>query len=1071
MVKAKQTVTAGVAAWLLVALATPGRLGAEGDPSSDLAAELAVRGGLRVIVGCEDVDAVVKLAGERGTVLQALDADEAKVRRAREALRAAGLYGRSSADTWAGDRLPYADNTVRRVFVAPGYSAPGEEILRVLCPRGVGVVAQAGKPPTLVRKPRPEAMDVWTHDQYDPTGHTVSRDRLVAPPTSFQWIGEPKYTRQHEAMSSFNACVTDGERVFAIIDEGPAAAVEAPAKWRLVARDAFSGVTLWKREIPRWLTHYWPWKSGPSNMPRKLVSVGGEVYLPLAIDADVAALDAATGKTLRTYAGSATAEELIVTDSAVLVVRDPDPQDPAEVEKRYLALRHQNKRFDSPRGKIKTDHRKARQVVAYDRATGARRWAVDSPVLSMTLACKDGQVVWHDGTKLRCVSLTAGEDLWSVATPNNTSTYWTEVTPTLAIHENLVLYAWSGTVSAHSLDDGRKLWSGRFSELDYASPASCYVVDGMLWQINVVHKREKSEMIGYDPRTGREEARFARPRAFGLAHHRCHKTVATERFVLAAAFGVEFIDPNRQSYTDHNWVRGACLYGFMPANGLLYIAPHSCACNVQEKVNGYFALSGSERPPGARPADPPSERTVKGTAFGDIEASAPLDDDWPTYRGDAARSACSPTTLPGEPRTVWTTDPGGKVTPPTVAGGAVLVAQPEELRVVCLDADDGDERWRVTTPSRVDSPPTVHAGTAIFGCADGWVYCRRLTDGELVWKTRLAPIDRRLVVRDRLESCWPVTGSVLVRDGVVFAAAGRSSYLDGGMVLARLDATGGAVLSRTDLSAEALTPKGQDVGHGYYVGTLQDVLVAEGETVFLRHVAFDAQGQIASRRGAHLHAAGGMLDRSWHYRHYWTYSPFEQGRYTGYRNWHSFGEEYPSGRILAVGPGGVYGFGRDRFPGRNAHQFVTGEAYHLFRAPKRGKGKATRRHDWLVKPPFHGFALLLANVEHDQERRPVVVMAGPEGDTLRTPEAWAGETGGRLLIADRATGEVLSRVETGDLVPVIDGMAAAGGRLYMATKSGAVACLAGATQRIDASQRAARRDGSSRSRTSPKDPS
>ena len=49
----------------------------------------------------------------------------------------------------------------------------------------------------------------------------------------------------------------------------------------------------------------------------------------------------------------------------------------------------------------------------------------------------------------------------------------------------------------------------------------------------------------------------------------------------------------------------------------------------------------------------------------------------------------------------------------------------------------------------------------------------------------------------QLESPWPVHGSVLVQDGVVFCAAGRSSYLDGGLVLYRLDARTGKELSQT----------------------------------------------------------------------------------------------------------------------------------------------------------------------------------------------------------------------------------------------------------------------------------
>ena len=47
----------------------------------------------------------------------------------------------------------------------------------------------------------------------------------------------------------------------------------------------------------------------------------------------------------------------------------------------------------------------------------------------------------------------------------------------------------------------------------------------------------------------------------------------------------------------------------------------------------------------------------------------------------------------------------------------------------------------------------------------------------------------------QIESAWPVSGSVLVRDGSVYCAAGRSSYVDGGIYLERLDLKTGGPLS------------------------------------------------------------------------------------------------------------------------------------------------------------------------------------------------------------------------------------------------------------------------------------
>ena len=70
--------------------------------------------------------------------------------------------------------------------------------------------------------------------------------------------------------------------------------------------------------------------------------------------------------------------------------------------------------------------------------------------------------------------------------------------------------------------------------------------------------------------------------------------------------------------------------------------------------------------------------------------------------------------------------------------------------------------------------PTIHEGMVLFGSADGRVTCLRLSDGALAWRFLAAPVDLRTIAFDRLESPWPVHGSVLLLDGVAYCSAGRS---------------------------------------------------------------------------------------------------------------------------------------------------------------------------------------------------------------------------------------------------------------------------------------------------------
>ena len=123
-----------------------------------------------------------------------------------------------------------------------------------------------------------------------------------------------------------------------------------------------------------------------------------------------------------------------------------------------------------------------------------------------------------------------------------------------------------------------------------------------------------------------------------------------------------------------------------------------------------------------------------------------------------------------------------------MAGGKVFVAAVDAHTVHAPGCRHGqDALWSYTAGGRVDSPPTIYRGRVLFGSADGWVYCLRAGDGELAWRFRAAPDDRRLMAYEQLESAWPVSGSVLVQGDAVYCVAGRSAFLDGGMRLLRLD--------------------------------------------------------------------------------------------------------------------------------------------------------------------------------------------------------------------------------------------------------------------------------------------
>ena len=55
----------------------------------------------------------------------------------------------------------------------------------------------------------------------------------------------------------------------------------------------------------------------------------------------------------------------------------------------------------------------------------------------------------------------------------------------------------------------------------------------------------------------------------------------------------------------------------------------------------------------------------------------------------------------------------------------VLVASIDTHTVHALNAESGESLWSYVAAGRVDTPPTLWQGRAIFGCRSGWVYCLR----------------------------------------------------------------------------------------------------------------------------------------------------------------------------------------------------------------------------------------------------------------------------------------------------------------------------------------------------------
>jgi len=1031
-----------------------------------------VEGGLVVHIGCGDGKLTAALRANDSYIVHGLDKNVKSIEQARKHIQSLKLYGKVSVEKLRSNRLPYIENLANLIVSVDLGKVSMDEVMRVLCPEGVAYIKNGNKWTKTV-KPRPKEIDEWTHYLHDASGNAVAHDTVVGPPRHLQWVGSPRWSRHHDRMASMSALVSAGGRIFYIFDEGPTAIIQLPQKRVLIARDAFNGTILWKRAIPSWHTHLWPFKSGPAHLPRRLVAVEDRVYVTLGFQAQLSALDAATGKTIRTYKDSNATEEVIASEGVLFLLVNDAPMN-------YNEYRPATNNIGQAKTRVEKEwpwDKRPRHIMAIRADTGETLWSKDYRIVPLTLAADKNAVYFHDGEKILRLNRNNGDQLWASEPISRLSAIPTKFGPTLVVYEDVVLFAGGDrSMTSLSAKTGKTLWTAEHLRGGHNSPEDLLVVDDLVWSGAIAAGKDSGVFTGRDLYTGEVKNQFAPDVQTYWFHHRCYRAKATDRWLLPSRTGIEFVDFKNKRWTTHHWVRGGCLYGIMPCNGLVYAPPHSCACYIDAKLYGLNALAPESKtrkvPRGVSDAD----RLERGPAYGKIAYRKPKiesTNDWPTYRHDAERSGFTKAQVPVELKQSWETKLGGKLSSVVVASNKVFVASVDTHTVYALDTKDGKTLWSYTAGGKVDSPPTIYRGRVLFGSADGWVYCLRASDGVLAWRFRAALVDRRLMAFEQLESVWPLHGSVLVQDGAVYCVAGRSMFLDAGMRLLRLDPKTGRKISETILDER--DPKTGENLQVHVKGlnmpaALADILSSDGKYVYMRTQRFGLNGvrrHIAQTdvtdqlgEGRHLFCSTGMLDGSWFHRSYWI---FGKSIASGAGGWPRAGRVTPAGRLLVLDDSNVYGYGRKP----EYYKWTTPMEYHLFasdREPEIIKRKARQQkkkkrsrpapatkpvYHWSREAPLYVRAMVLADK--------TLFIAGPpdiidEEEIFKNPdalnvakklreqtEAFDGQKGALLHVVSASDGKKLAeyRLET---VPVWDGMAAANGRLYLSMKNGRVLC-------------------------------
>lgn len=1074
-----------------VSLATLG-MAEESDTSSgtaetvaEILAETRIHGGMVVHLGCGDGRLTDALCADGGYTVHGLSQNADQVQAARKRLLRAGRYGPVSVELWTGDSLPYVDNTVNLIVVEDSNGISKDELLRVLVPDGVAYVRQ-GETWQATVKPIPDTIDEWSHYLHDAGNNAVASDSQVGPPRSVQWVAPPRWLRSHETPSGVEGLVSSGGRIFYFFDEGPIGITDQriPERWSLVCRDAFNGRLLWKRVVEPW---GWPeWAADrfgeadwttigggrtvvPNENHRRLVAVGDHLYATLGYNAALSILDAATGETRVTVEDTAPVSEILACDGVVIVYANSA-----------------SSVADRRRG---TEDRAPATLIAVDADSGVILWQrATEGITPLALAADNGRIFFQTAAQVICLRLLDGQQLWEAAEPKGKIR-------TLIARDGAVLIYAGNRLRAYDAVEGSLRWQQDVPPSSGGESPDLFVIDGLVWRgmvavnddLKPIGKSEHAMAVGYDLQTGEQRRQVV---VRGLRspehHHRCYRNKATERYLISGMEGAEFMDLAGDDHTQSNFLRGACKLGVMPCNGLLYAPPDQCFCQPGAKLLGFAALAPERGQQGGEAADPgTANRLERGPAYLQVQASESTTPDapgdWPTYRRDAARHGSTTSPVSPSLSMIWRTKLGGRLSAPVAVGDCVYVAAIDAHSIYALDATTGEVVWNFIAGGRIDSPPTIYQGLVLFGSADGRAYCLRASDGQLVYRFLAAPQDLRIGCFDQFESLWPAHGSVLIREGVAYVTAGRSTYLDGGVRVYGLEPRSGRLLYETVL--EGPHPEvGSSRDYAFYLlGANSDVLVSEGDYLFMRQKRLtpDLREQpvpVLSSKGEqdvglHVFSTAGLLDDSWYNRTFWMYAK----RWPGFQ----LANQAPkSGQLLVVDDQQTYAV--RVFYRRNVHSpmFFPGKEGYLLFADRNttepqivGEPGAREAIAWLPQshiprkgnPGLDSIAFGMdKKIGYTRAESPVwtawipiriramvkagdhLFIAGPPDvfDPQDPYGGFEGHRGARLAVVDAGSGQQIEE-QTLETPPVFDGLIAAHGCLFISLEDGSVVSMAG----------------------------
>ncbi|MCB1230195.1 MAG: PQQ-binding-like beta-propeller repeat protein [Verrucomicrobiae bacterium] len=735
-----------------------------------------------------------------------------------EAAEAAGLLGsRVFVSVVREGRIPLAENVADAVLVGEGAMAEVSqaEIERVLHPR-----ASAWKGgERWFTKAVPDGYDEWTHPFHGPDNNPQSQDRFAVGSMRTQFIAEPKFSPMPEQT------VIGGGRIYKAMGHIAHKANQNENLNTLLCINAWNGTILWKRPLPE------------GFMIHRNTMIATENALYLGDDQSCKEIDGATGEVRREITVPAE-----LTDGPVwkwMAIRDGilyglvgNPEVKVDTMKSVRrGLGHWP--WDMWKGHDYIDPNLAfgfgRTLVAIDLESGALLWNHrDREFLdARAMALNDlGQLIGYAPEKfLTAFDAKTGASLWK----NSSEPLLAALGPNARAQHYMTGYATTAYLKCRgdriffagpqreqmvvaSAEDGRLLWTHEVGNLQLV------LREDAVWAAGP--QNTFGRKLAYDTGSVLEEfpARRACTRATGSVDSIFYRASGGTVRVFTETNTANHIDP----------MRPPCQDGVLISNGQLYWGPWMCGCQLSLYGNLALAPQSISGDVGEIP-DPES---VFASALEKPEAKRKTEfaihaNDWPQYRGDAARRNTTAIPFPDAVSLAWkqAVSFGEELpTAPVAAGGLVFVANRAGV-VEGLAADSGESVWKNYTTGPVFYPPVVEEEGVFVGSADGRVYALDPMSGDEIWNFRVGPRDQLIPVFGKLISSWPLSGGVVAKDGTIYAAGGITHY-DGTWVVA-LDAKTGEVKAHNATSGTVAS----EVDNG--ISMQGNLRIVDGELRFL----------------------------------------------------------------------------------------------------------------------------------------------------------------------------------------------------------------------------------------------